>query len=86
MLSLHKRTQNHIKRNQWRYGVTPCIQKYNNKDMNFNEKIALFTLLFPFAPIANPFDCKTEFEWLKTTFENNDAGFGNNKDTHSNLI
>jgi len=54
--------------------------------MNFNEKIALFTLLFPFASIANPFDCKTEFEWLKTTFENNDAGFGNNKDTHSNLI
>lgn len=39
------------------------------------KKIAFFTLLLPFTATANPFDCKTEFEWLKTTFENNDAGF-----------
>lgn len=39
------------------------------------KKHALFTLILPFTAIANTFDCTTEFEWLKTTFENNDAGF-----------
>ncbi|WP_394225411.1 S41 family peptidase [Pseudoalteromonas spongiae] len=39
------------------------------------KKIAFCTFLLPFTAIANPFDCKSEFEWLKTTFENNDAGF-----------
>lgn len=39
------------------------------------KKLAFLTLLFPFTTSANSFDCKTEFEWLKTTFENNDAGF-----------
>lgn len=39
------------------------------------KKLAFITLLLPLTAMANTLDCKSEFEWLKTTFENNDAGF-----------
>ncbi|MEL6483921.1 MAG: peptidase S41, partial [Bacteroidota bacterium] len=40
-------------------------------------KTLVYALLFtiPVLFYGNECDCKSNFEWAKTTFENNDAGF-----------
>ncbi len=39
------------------------------------KKIALFILLLPLANFGQDCDCTSNFNWVKTTFEENDAGF-----------
>ncbi|BCO17951.1 hypothetical protein KUC3_08080 [Alteromonas sp. KC3] len=39
------------------------------------KKIALLPLFVSFFSYGSAVECEKEFEWLKTTFENNDAGF-----------
>ncbi|BFT29350.1 hypothetical protein D210916BOD24_05260 [Alteromonas sp. D210916BOD_24] len=39
------------------------------------KQLALLPLFASFFSFGSTFQCEDEFEWLKTTFENNDAGF-----------
>ena len=39
------------------------------------KRFAILPLLASFSTFGSTFQCESEFEWLKSTFENNDAGF-----------
>ena len=39
------------------------------------KKLALLLSFFPLVSTASDYSCEQEFNWLKKTFENNDAGF-----------
>lgn len=39
------------------------------------KRFAIFPLFASFCSFGSTFQCESEFEWLKSTFENNDAGF-----------
>lgn len=39
------------------------------------KRFAIFPLFASFCSFGSTFQCESEFAWLKSTFENNDAGF-----------